>query len=308
MALNFAPNKVTNSCSACGFGSKNDELRFAKYGKIDETYVTFSNEKQSPYYARIGIQYVPYGYYDRNIIPATLPQLMTQTQAVGVTAGYTNPDNGMNLAIFSFSSKNKRNTTTKINNFGLQAGYIKGTEEEYNLITLGWMNNIANSVNYLVSSNPTCCGFERNPLNSSYRKQVRGLSTTLKHENLNWDASIQYTSALSKFHPEDIEWQNKGAKPSAGLIDIGHHFKAFNEKKNRIGASYQLSNQAVNLKGNYRGTGLPKKRIQGNYTIELDNNIEFGTHIFWDQDYSKNKDSTGKNSTTMLLTLTIKLG
>ena len=307
LALNFAPDKISNVCSACGFGKKNDELRFGKYNKIDESYVTFGNLAESQYYARIGIQYVPYGYYTRNTIPATLPQLMTQTQAAGATTGYSN-DNGMNLAIFIFSGKNKTGGSTKIDNVGTQIGYIKSTEESNSLVTLGWMNNIANSVNYLVSSSSTCCGKESNPLSNGYRKRVQGMSLTLHHQELNWDTTLQLTSALSKFNPGDIAWKGKGAKPSAGLIDLGYRFEAFGKRKNRIGTSYQLSNQAINIKGNSYGAGLPKQRIQGDYTIEINPNVELGTHIFWDKDYPKNDSGTSKKGTTVLLTMSVKLG
>lgn len=307
LALNFAPDKISNTCSACGFGKKNDELRFGKYDKIDESYVTFGDLTESPYYARIGIQYLPYGYYARNTIPATLPQLMTQTQAAGVTTGYVN-DNGMNLAIFTFSGKNKIGGSTKINNVGTQIGYIKSTEELNSLVTLGWMNNIANSVNYLVSSSSSCCGKEWNPLSKGYSKRVQGMSLTLHHQALNWDTTLQLTSALSKFSSSDIAWKEKGAKPSAGLIDLGYRFEAFGKRKNRLGASYQLSNQGVNIKGNSYGAGLPKQRIQGDYTIEINSNIELGTHVFWDKDYPKNDYGTGEKEATVLLTMSVKLG
>gem|GEM_PF-2356292 len=308
LALNFAPAKMSSSCSACGFGRKNDELRFSKYDKIDESYVTFSNANESPYYARAGIQYMPYGYYARNTIPANLPQLMTQTQAAGVTGGYIDEERGLNLAIFSFSGKNKRGGSTKIDNIGAQIGYIKETEATSSIVTAGWMNNIVSSVNYIVSANPTCCGQEQNPLNKGYRKRVPGVVLTMRHKELSWDATLQLTSALSKFNSSDVAWKSKGARPSAGLLDIGYIFEAFGNRKNRIGASYQLSTQGVNIRGNGLGAGLPKTRVQCDYTIEIESQVEFGAHIFWDKDYSKSVGGTDKSGATLLLTMSVKLG
>lgn len=307
-AFNLAPNKMSTSCAACGFGKRNDELRFGKYDRIDESYVTFSDKDNHPYYARVGIQYVPYGNYTRNAIPASLTQLMTQTQAAGATFGYTNPDNGLNFAFYGFSAKNKRDGATKINNVGAQAAYIKGTDKESTQITLGWMNNIANSVNYIVSSTQCCGGTEYNDLNKGYRKMVQGAALSLQHKTTSWDATLQYTTALSKFNSKDIEWKNKGAKPSAALVDAGYRFVAFGERDNRIGASYQISTQAVNLKGNGNNAGLPKQRVQADYTIEVLKNFEMGAHAFWDKDYSKNQGGTGKSSATILVTMSVKLG
>ncbi len=67
----------------------------------------FANQDFSPYFAKVGIQYVNYGQYYPNIIPATLTQLLTQIQALGVTVGYTPPENGLNFSVFSFTDKIK---------------------------------------------------------------------------------------------------------------------------------------------------------------------------------------------------------
>ncbi len=302
--FNFAP---TTTCSACGFGSKNDAFRFTKYEKIDEANIMFANLDQSPYFAKIGIHYLNYGHYSPNSIPATFTQLLTQTQAAGITLGYINQENGLNASVFSFTDKTKRGSTMKISNVGTQVGYIIDDELGKTEITLDWLRNIASSVNYIISSNSTCCGKELNPLNKSYRKAVSGLSFSTKKQILNWDTTIQITSALTKFHKGDVNWKESGAKPAAALIDIGYRFKAFGEKQNRIGASYQRSTQAVNIKGTNLRCGLPEHRIQGDYTIEAWKNIEFGVHLILDKDYKKKSRGTGKTSLTSLVTLIVRI-
>jgi hypothetical protein len=296
----------STGCSACGYGGKNDPFRFNKYKKIDEAIVTFANVDQSPYFAKVGIQYLNYGQYSPNTIPATFTQLLTQTQAVGITLGYFNKENGINASVYSFSDKVKKGSTSKIENGGAQIGY-KYSEESFKTdITLDWLSNIASAVNYIVSPSSTCCGMQSNPLNGSYRKKVPGLSFSAKTQIFNFDITVQATSALVKFYNGDIAWNNTGAKPAAALIDFGYNFKAFYEKLNRIGVSYQRSFQALNVKGNGLGKGLPEHRVQGDYTIEAWKNIEFGTHIIWDQDYNKEVGGTGKNSLTSLITLIVK--
>lgn len=306
LALNFAPNKMSGSCAACGFGRKNDELRLTKYGKLDESYVTFTDNVSPNYYARAGIQYLPYGQYQRNTIPATLTQLLTQTQGAGLTLGHIN-ESGINIAAFSFSGKKKQDKSTIINNFGAQIQYERATIDSNNQFAIGWVNNIANSVNYIVSAT-TCCGKEKNPLNTAYKKSVPAAVVSYKRQQSSWDFTAQYTSALTRFNSNDIKWKTKGAKPSAGLIDLGYNFNSFNEKPSRLGASAQASNQSVNIKGNDFGSGLPKLRLQSDYTMEIQKNIEFGAHIFWDKDYGKKDNGTGKNATTLLLTMAVKLG
>ncbi len=307
LALNFAPNKMSGSCSACGFGRKNDELRMTKYGNLDESYVTFTDSTEPKYYARAGIQYLPYGQYQRNMIPATLTQLLTQTQAAGLTIGHIH-ESGVSIAAYSFSGKKKRDKSTTINNFGAQLQYQREDTTSIDQISIGWINNIANSVNYIVSTSKTCCGKDKNPLNISYKTSVPAISASYKRKQSSWDFAAQYTSALRKFNSNDMKWKTKGAKPSAALIDLGYNFNSFNEKPSRIGVSAQTSKESVHIKGNDFGSGLPKLRFQSDYTIEVQKNVEFGAHIFWDKDYSKKEDGTGKNATTLLLTMAVKLG
>jgi hypothetical protein len=307
LALNFAPNKMGSSCSACGFGRKNDELRMTKYGNLDESYVTFTDSIEPKYYARAGIQYLPYGNYQRNIIPATLTQLLTQTQSAGLTIGYIH-ESGVNIAVYSFSGKKKQDKPTTINNFGGQIQHQREDTNSTDQFSLGWTNNIANSVNYIVSTSETCCGKEKNPLNSGYKKAVPAISASYKRKQSSWDFAVQFTSALTGFNSNDIKWKTQGAKPSAALIDLGYNFNSFGEKQTRIGASVQASKESLNIKGNDFGSGLPKLRFQGDYTIEVQKNVEFGTHIFWDKDYAKKDKGTGKNATTLLLTMAVKLG
>lgn len=300
-------NLISNTgCSACGYGSKNDPFRFNKYEKIDEAVITFANFDQSPYFAKVGIHYLNYGYYSPNTIPATFTQLLTQTQAAGITLGYFNQENGLNASVYTFTDKVKKGSTGRIGNGGAQIAYKYDDTLGETIITLDWLNNIASSVNYIVSPSPTCCGSQLNPLNKSYQKKISGISFTAKKQIFNFDTTIQVTSALAKFHKDDITWKKTGAKPAAALIDFGYNFKLFKEKPNRVGISYQRSFQAINIKGNYLGRGLPEHRIQGDYSIEAWRNITLGAHIIWDKDYQTKVNGTGKTSLTSLITLIVK--
>ena len=106
IGLNFAP--TPGHCSACGYGGKNDPSRFNKYDKIDEAHIVFANQTFSPYFAKVGVQYVNYGQYSPNTIPATLTQLLTQIQAPGVTIGYMPPENGLNFRFSALLTKLKK--------------------------------------------------------------------------------------------------------------------------------------------------------------------------------------------------------
>ncbi|MBN8512543.1 MAG: LbtU family siderophore porin [Rickettsiales bacterium] len=301
IGLNFAP--TSTDCSACGYGGKNDPSRFNKYDKIDEAHIVFANQGLSPYYAKVGIQYFNYGLYSPHSVPATFTQLLTQIQAPGVTIGYIPAVNGLNFSVFSFTDKVKKGSTSKISNFGAQVGYVSSPDSEKMEISLDILKNMASSVNYIVSSSQCCI----NPLYNSYRKVVPGLSLSIKKQFSRFQVKTQVTSALSKFDKKDVLWGESGAKPAALLLDFNYKFSAFNDKQNIVGVNYQKSIQAVNLKGNYLGRGLPEHRVQAYYSIEAWKNIELGAQIIWDKDYKRKNDGTGKTSVTSLITLIAKI-
>lgn len=297
-AFNFSP---TSCCSAaCGFGQKNDEFRFTKFDKVDESYVTFAKFDQSPYYARAGIQYLPFGNYNRHNIPAALPQLLTQTQAAGLTIGRIGT---ISPSIYVFSSKSRLGGTQKIGNGGFQLSYFA----PYNIeLSIDWMYNIAAAVNYLVPPALSTTPATDNALSSGYRKSVSSVCLTAKQQLAAWDGTIQYTHALNKFASDDIAWRNTGAKLKAAMLDLGYNFNSFVSLPSRAGASYQWSDQAVNVRGNGNGLGLPQHRLQADYMVNILPNIETGAHLIWDKDYRASVGGTGQKSWTMLLTLIAK--
>ena len=83
-------------------------------------------------------------------------------------------ENGLNFSVFSFTDKVKKNSTSKINNMGVKAGYISNDDFGKTEISLDIVKNMASSVNYIVSSSQCCV----NPLNKSYRKLIRLSLTT----------------------------------------------------------------------------------------------------------------------------------
>ena len=291
---------------ACGYGAKNDEWAFSKYmsARTDEANVTIGNLEKSPYYSRIGIQYLPYGVYKRHTIPATLTQLLTQTQASAITFGFID-DSGYNGSAYVFSGKNKRDGTQQIRNGGIQIGYDY-KDPEYEVSTsLDYMYNIAGGVNYIVHKGLST---DKNPINEfGYRKAVSGLSFSVKGKKDNIDATLQYTTAVGKFDDSDISWKDKGARPSAWMVDVGNSFESFG-KNSRVGASYQRSSQAVNIRGNSKGRGLPKHRLQADYTVDIFENFEVGAHLVWDKDYGRGHGGTNRSTLTGLINMVAKIG
>jgi hypothetical protein len=105
-----------NFRESCGYGGKNDEWNFRKFGYTDEGYIKYSTQ-----YARadvtgaLGVMYVPYGDYLRHSIPLSLTQALTQTQAASAVANFK--VNNLTLDFFVFNSKTYSGYSNFINNF-----------------------------------------------------------------------------------------------------------------------------------------------------------------------------------------------
>ena len=54
----------------------------------DEAYITMGNFAKSPFYGRVGREYLRFGHYERNVLPATFTQLLSQTQADVMEVGF----------------------------------------------------------------------------------------------------------------------------------------------------------------------------------------------------------------------------
>lgn len=268
-----------NFRDSCGFGSKNDEWTFRKFGISDEAYINVSDPETGNYWSTIGIQYVPYGVYKRHQIPATMTQLLTQTQVAGIVAGHDYSED-INARIFLFSGKKSHGSAQQINNGGFSVKYK-------NLI-FDWMYNIAGGVNYIVNrGNPS----NPNTLNNFYRKRVSGASLSAKYNHKDLDFTGQLTSALSRFDQQDLQFCNKGAKPAAWILGAGYNFIYWN-KAMRVGGNFQRSYESEHIRGFNQDRGLPIRRLQGDFEVELSQYLNVGLHVLEDKSYNNLKSLT----------------
>jgi len=290
---NIAAKMAFNFRSSCGFGAKNDETNSRKFDKVDEVFVTLQDQV-IPLFAKIGIQYLPFGDYPRNKIPANLPQLLTQTQDGAVVVGYRN--NNFELQLFTFNGKNPLSSVQRIRNSGVSIGFM----HKYNAIEFrgyfDWMQNIAGGVNHLVSG----CG-SQNSLKNGYRKTVDGyaMSLSIKYRD-SLAFKLRSMQAARRFAIDDIKWLQTGAKPSALSLSLEYPLQF--KLPIYVSGSWQKSWQALNVKGNDAGNGLPKQRIQLDLGMKSKYN-ELVLHCILDDDYNVAQGGTGRNSIAVLLSL-----
>ncbi len=276
-----------NFRDSCGYGAKNDEWTFRKFGITDELYITMNNNTQN-LSAKFGIQYIPFGIYDRHSIPATLPQLLSQTQAAGLTLTWK--IHKLTLTPYLITAKTKAPSKQFINNFGFNLNYSTPAIT----IDAGIIYNMAASVNHIIHKHGTYI----NPLSSNYRQAVPGLALNIDLKHARWFTGLSLVSALQKFSNSDLAYKNTGAIPTAMLVKIGRENQILDYNLTTA-ISYQQSWQAVNIRGNNNNLGLPKTRWSFDLTHKFNKSLLFGAHLIMERSYL----NTDKTSITGLFTV-----
>jgi hypothetical protein len=93
---------------------------------VDEAYITFNCFAKTPFFMRLGKQYVPFGHYD-DAYPLTygLAQLLSQTRATAAEVGFV-LENGLYGMAFAFNGQGSNSAdfdSRRIRNWGGKLGF-----------------------------------------------------------------------------------------------------------------------------------------------------------------------------------------
>lgn len=279
---------------------------------LDEAYVTVGNFAQSPFYVRAGRQYIPFGSYKRFDVTPSLTQLLTQTNATALQAGFVMA-NGVHGAVYTFNGTDTDVNVHKrrVNNFGVNLGLASSYDNVNYQASVGYLYNLAD-VNYI----------KVGAINS-VDHVVGGLSADASIQTGPFDASLHYVTALRTFGPGDVNTNGivnrvdgKGAKPAAWGVDAGYGFDTAGHAS-RLGVGYQRSSQATNVgplayvnvsEDQVIQYGMPKERYLAQYTVNVWTNTDLGFQLYHDRDYKGNNSEiigTANKATTGVVRLTV---
>ncbi len=270
----------------CGYGAQNDEGRFRKNPRpIDEAVLHFGHKTQ-PWYMNAGVTYLPYGQYQRHMVPATFTQLLSQSQALTAEIGYSNES--ISAAGYIFRGSNTKNN---LSNGGLRLRYQVNTQNigAWQIIA-DWIYDMPTAVNYIAYQR-SGAGTEK-----GFDHHASGATLTLKNILGAWSYVIQYSSALKNFDVTSTTFD----RPSALSIttDYQHTIQGIDAK---LGLSGHQSFRA-RLVG---PGGLPKYRLHAYWILTPWKNLWTGLHMVWDKDYSTSSGGTNQKSITGLVTASV---
>jgi len=104
IALLYQDNGKRNSMEHRHHNNYDDQVNSTGIRGInlDEAFIFIGDNSKTPLWARVGRQYVPFGFYDRHPVTKPLTQFLSETRGTAVTLGLAH-DSGFSASVYAFS-------------------------------------------------------------------------------------------------------------------------------------------------------------------------------------------------------------
>lgn len=253
---------------------------------VNKAFVTIGDLLVSPFYLTFGQFYVPFGTYSSVMVSETLPKLLGRTKARAIEVGMQQQSkNSLYASAYIFRGDSHVGSVTSVKNGGINVGYkfeagsyLKGN------IGGGIIANIADSGGMQFGT-----GFEHFE-RIDHRVPAYDARATLSiGEHI--DLLGEYITASTDFNPEDMSYNNKGAKPSAFDLEGSYSFY-WGDKPSSIGIGYGKSNQALAM-------GIPLTRTSLVFNTSLLRHTIQSLEFRHDHEYAASAVATGAGDTTV---------
>lgn len=301
---------------------------------IDDAYVTISDLSSTPFYVRVGHQYLPFGDYERYPLIPTFTQALEESSETTVVLGVA-MDNGFYASIYAFNGPTKEKSEAKytIRNGGAKVGYYGNWNAlyegaKYN-VNVSWMRNIYDNdnlytalvggfANPLITGNPTT----RVTAGTGTADRVGGLAVHGDMTAGAFDFAGNFTAALNGLVQDISSFKTSGgaavitsytANSRLWLADIGAGYKFPTlAHDSRVGLIYQWSGNGEFTADLFQPSVLnfPHYAIDLTYEVNLMKNIDLGFAAEHNQSYDYRSaystihgaDISGKRDANLALT------
>jgi hypothetical protein len=270
-------------------------------GRLDEAYVTIGNFAKSPFYLKAGQQFLPFGDYNpyKDVTPS-FTQVLSQVNDTGADVGFVSM-NGFHGSVFGLDGIQKAgNNGDNVRNYGADLGFAKTANQlSYNL-GVQYLRNMAD-----VTGMRYDLGFENS---DKYTRAVSALAANADVKFKAVDAGLKYVGAMNKFDPNDLSYNNEGARPAAWNVDAGYSFPVMNHDT-RFGLGYQGTKEASAIVLNeFNGADvtMPRTRYLANYTFNVSKYTDVGFEFRHDKDYGMSQGGTGNSANTAAARIAVK--
>ena len=246
---------------------------------VDTATVTMS-PIDTPVEMTAGKYTVPFGVFKSNLITSPLTKKIGETvehaAQFGVDAG------GVTATGFVFEGGNDRSGKSRVENFGGSVGYSMKQDPVSIGITLSYINDIGETDRIEGKIEGDASDFD----------MVRGGAASLVAKLSGMTIIAEYLTAMDRFKADELEFEGKGAKPSAWTIETAYGFPVYG-KDVTAAISYQGTDEAEAL-------GQPESRFLVGFEVGLDKGLALAMEWLRDETYD------GDNETTASAQLALK--
>ena len=285
---NSAPNAAS---------STNAQLVTNSRVYVDHAFINVGNLDKSPFYATIGQRSLPFGHYSTYMVSNTYPQNIFKARERALLLGYAPMNNvGPYGNVFAF----KGDTHTQgggngINNYGTDFGVTFNAKKLSGDIGASGIANVQDALGMQangITNSAQFRGYGFSPANGpSSEYTQRAVPGAAFHGSLTYGSFTligEAVSAVSHFNAQDMTYDNKKAKPSAGHSELVYSFNAYGRPTNWA-VGYDHSWQALAL-------GVPQARyittISTSFFKDTVESLEFKREI----NYAQSATATGQGT------------
>ncbi|OGT40160.1 MAG: hypothetical protein A3F12_07855 [Gammaproteobacteria bacterium RIFCSPHIGHO2_12_FULL_38_14] len=257
----------------------NNYRSYASRVFINKAFITLGDFNVSPYYATLGQYYVPFGVYSSLLVTDVVTKLLARTKERAITLGIQQQDehNAFYTAIYGY--KGETRLPNQVNNGGLNVGYRINRDSYQVDVGAGVITNLADSGGMQLGTN--FASYEtithRVP---AY--DVHGSVSFFNHYNL----LGEYVTASTRFNPNDMTYNNRGAKPTALDTQLAYSFYILGDRPSSVGIGYARTTQALAL-------DLPTNRYSVVFNTSLWRNTLQSLELRHDVNYAASDTANG---------------
>lgn len=220
---------------------------------VDEAFIMYDGEEDSPLFARGGMFYVPFGDFSSNMISDPLTLEIGETRDSAVEIGFT--QGGFYSSVYVFNGDiDEAGDDSHIDNFGVNVGYGMENDDFSMDIGMCYINNILDSDGLGDAFEDEMGEAEEGGNTLELDEYVGGFGAHVVVGVAGFSVIGEYIAAM-----DDPEYVLNGVKEKAEAIsawnmEVGYTFE-LSGKETTVGVAYQGSDDAGDL--------IPETRYMG---------------------------------------------